>query len=34
MDFEGQTVFLASSHIPSMDWFVVANIPYDEILNV
>jgi methyl-accepting chemotaxis protein len=31
VEFEGQTVLLASSHIPSMDWFVVANIPYDEI---
>jgi len=31
MEFEGETVLLASSHIPSMDWFVVANIPYDEI---
>jgi methyl-accepting chemotaxis protein len=31
VDFEGQRVLLASSHIPSMDWFVVAKIPYDEI---
>jgi methyl-accepting chemotaxis protein len=31
VDFEGKKILLASSHIPSMDWFVVANIPYDEI---
>jgi methyl-accepting chemotaxis protein len=31
VEFEGQNVLLASSHIPNMDWFVVANIPYDEI---
>lgn len=31
VDYEGKRVLLASSHIPSMDWFVVANIPYDEI---
>ena len=31
VEFEGQKVLVASSHIPSMDWFVVANIPYDEI---
>jgi len=31
LEIEGKRVLLASSHIPSMDWFVVANIPYDEI---
>ncbi|MGS2719536.1 methyl-accepting chemotaxis protein [Paraglaciecola aestuariivivens] len=30
-EYQGEKVILASSHIPSMDWFVVANIPHNEI---
>lgn len=31
IDIDGENILLASSHIPSMDWFVVAKVPYDEI---
>lgn len=27
----GQEVFVATRHIPSMDWFVVAQVPVDEV---
>ncbi|XAW87588.1 methyl-accepting chemotaxis protein [Vibrio sp. CDRSL-10 TSBA] len=30
-DYQGQPVFVASLYIPSMDWFVVGNVPVDEV---
>lgn len=29
--YEGNSVFLASTYIPSMDWFVVGVVPVDEV---
>ncbi|MEH0759323.1 methyl-accepting chemotaxis protein [Vibrio sp. 16] len=30
-DYEGQHVFVASTYIPSMNWFVVGVVPVDEV---
>jgi len=30
-DYEGQNVFVASTYVPSMDWFVVGVVPVDEV---
>lgn len=30
-DYEGQRVFVASTYIPSMNWFVVGVVPVDEV---
>ncbi|MCG9575061.1 methyl-accepting chemotaxis protein [Vibrio tubiashii] len=30
-EYEGQNVFVASTYVPSMDWFVVGVVPVDEV---
>lgn len=31
VDHEGEDLLVASSYIPSMQWFVIAQVPYDEM---